>query len=62
MPAEDPSDIVDRLLKLGAQMHVQVNARESMDIAHTCSTAAKEIRKLRRQIEKLQARQERLRG
>jgi hypothetical protein len=56
MPARHPADVVDRLLKLGAQMHVPVSERERMDIAHTCSTAAKEIRNLRRRIEDLQAR------
>jgi hypothetical protein len=56
MPAKHPADIVDRLLKLGAQMHVQVSASQRMDIADICSTAAKEIQKLRRQIKGLQSR------
>jgi negative regulator of replication initiation len=55
MPAQHPADIVDRLLRLGAQMHVQASASERMDIARTCRTAANEIRELRRRIEGLQA-------
>ena len=56
MPAQHPADIVDRLLKLGAQVHVEVSALERMDIADTCSTAANEIRGLRHRVEGLQAR------
>jgi hypothetical protein len=55
MLAQHPLDIVDRLLKLGAQINVQVSASERMDIAHTCRRAANEIRELRRRIEGLQA-------
>jgi hypothetical protein len=55
MPAQHPADIVDLLLKLGAQMHAHVSAPERMNIAHTCRRAANEIRELRRRIEGLQA-------
>jgi hypothetical protein len=55
MPAQHPADIVDRLLKLSAEMHVQVSASGRMDIAHMCRMAANEIRELRRRIEGLQA-------